>query len=56
MYELVRRIWANETGATAIEYSLIAGIISLAVITGAQGIGLTLISIFEDVVAGFKGG
>ena len=53
------RIWrlscADQSGATAIEYSLIAGFIALALIVASQGIGSALIDIFIDVAAGFKG-
>jgi pilus assembly protein Flp/PilA len=33
---VLRRFLACESGATAIEYSLIAGIIGLGILTGAQ--------------------
>jgi pilus assembly protein Flp/PilA len=45
----------NECGATAIEYGLIAGLIAMAVITGAQAIGTELKLIFTAVSIGFKG-
>lgn len=56
MYKLGRRISANEDGATAIEYGLIAAFIGLVIITACQVIGIELISVFNDVAAGFKGG
>jgi pilus assembly protein Flp/PilA len=36
---LIRRIVRNEKGATAIEYGLIAALISVAAITALQGVG-----------------
>lgn len=43
----------DESGATSIEYALIAAFISLAVIAGAQAIGLSLIAIFTNVLVAF---
>jgi pilus assembly protein Flp/PilA len=39
MIKLFKRARGDESGATAIEYGLIAGIISLAIIAGATQIG-----------------
>lgn len=39
----------NESGATAIEYALIAGIISLAIVSGATGVGNTLTNTYDNV-------
>ncbi|MBN9567150.1 MAG: Flp family type IVb pilin [Alphaproteobacteria bacterium] len=44
---------AANGGATAIEYAMIAGIVSIAIVAGATSIGMTLSSTFEAVVAGF---
>lgn len=41
------------SGATAIEYALIAGIISLAIIVGAMAIGTNLTALFSAVSAAF---
>lgn len=43
----------DATGATAIEYALIAGIISLAIIVGATAIGTSLTGPFAVVSAAF---
>jgi len=37
-------------GATAIEYGLIAGIISISIIVGATAVGSTLGKYFQDIV------
>lgn len=42
MTNLVRRFAEDESGATAIEYSLIAALIALAIITGATALGTQL--------------
>ena len=42
MTKLMKRFIADETGATAIEYGLIAAGISLAIITAVNGLGTTL--------------
>jgi pilus assembly protein Flp/PilA len=39
MPRIVSRFMRNESGATAIEYGLIAALIALAIITGAGALG-----------------
>jgi len=53
MYRMVSTFWKDERGATAIEYAVIASILSLAVVGGAFSIGQTLDGIFSDVSNGF---
>jgi pilus assembly protein Flp/PilA len=43
------RFWADETGATAIEYGLIAAGISLAIIAVVNGLGSTLNTKFSSI-------
>jgi len=43
----------DESGATSIEYALIASIVSLVIIGGLTGVKAALIGIFDSVVAGF---
>jgi pilus assembly protein Flp/PilA len=38
----------NEGGATAIEYALIASFLSLALVSGAQAVGMDLVNIFGN--------
>lgn len=52
----LHRFAACQSGATAVEYSLIAGLIALAIIAGAQSVGEQLQVPFQDVEAGFKQG
>ena len=49
MFEKFRRFLADESGATAIEYSLIASGIALAIIATVYGIGPKLNTIFTSV-------
>jgi pilus assembly protein Flp/PilA len=52
----MRRIFLflhNKSGATAIEYSLIAGLISIAIVGSTRSIGSSLSSSFSQIVSGF---
>ena len=49
MFAMCRRFLAAELGATAIEYSLIASGIALAIIATVYGIGPKLNTIFSSV-------
>ena len=54
MTELLKRFAADETGATAIEYGLIAAGIAVAIITVVQGLGTKLNSTFGTVKNALK--
>ena len=54
MTKLAQSFCRSQSGATAIEYSLIASFIGLAIITAAQAVGFELQSIFTDVGGGLK--
>ncbi len=54
MRRLAWKFIADESGATAIEYCLIAVGISLAIIAAVQGIGTTLGSKFTSVNTSLK--
>src|ERR1017187_6060112 len=49
MTNLVKRFAKDETGATAIEYGLIAAGISVAIIAVVQGLGTNLTATFQKV-------
>jgi pilus assembly protein Flp/PilA len=46
---ILKKFFADESGATAIEYGLIAAGISLAIITVVQGIGSNLNTKYGEV-------
>ena len=54
MKTLVKRFVKDESGATAIEYGLIAAGISVAIITVVQGLGTKLNSTFGSVSNALK--
>jgi pilus assembly protein Flp/PilA len=54
MINFVRRFAVDESGATAIEYGLIAAGIAVAIITVVQGLGTKLTSTFTTVKNGLK--
>ena len=49
MTKLFARFVKDESGATAIEYGLIAALISVALITGATTLGGSLNNTFQDI-------
>jgi pilus assembly protein Flp/PilA len=49
MTKIFARFMKDESGATAIEYGLIAALISVALITGATTLGSTLDAQFQDL-------
>lgn len=55
MTNILSRFVKDESGATAIEYGLIAAIISVAIIGVLGNVKDSLVGTFEDVDAGLKG-
>lgn len=49
MKDLAKKFLADESGATAIEYGLIAGLISIAAVAAMTTIGGSLETLFGDV-------
>jgi len=54
MNNLLSLFWHDETGATAIEYGLIAAGISLAIIAAVNGLGTNLSSMFTSINSSLK--
>jgi pilus assembly protein Flp/PilA len=52
MVRLVQSFARDEGGATAIEYGMIAGLVSLAILTAIQHMGQTLEQIFTSIKNG----
>jgi pilus assembly protein Flp/PilA len=51
---ILAKFWANESGATAIEYGLIAAGISLAIIAIVNGLGTNLNNKFTSINSSLK--
>jgi pilus assembly protein Flp/PilA len=49
MKNLVTRFLKNESGVTAIEYGLIAALISVVIITAAAAVGTQLAAVFTHI-------
>ena len=54
MKDLMSSFFRNESGATAIEYGLIAAGISVAIITVVQGLGTKLSTTFSNITTAIK--
>ena len=52
--KLLKAFWSNESGATAIEYGLIAACISIAIIAAATSVGTSLNTTFTNVSNALK--
>ena len=48
----MKRFARDARGATAIEYALIAGLISVFILTAVNGVGTQVLGLFNKVVAG----
>jgi pilus assembly protein Flp/PilA len=55
MKNLIVRFVKNESGATAIEYGLIAAGISVAIIAVVQTVGKDLVTVFTNVSTALAG-
>jgi pilus assembly protein Flp/PilA len=47
--KIIENFWNDESGATAIEYGLIAALIALAIVVGAGALGNSLNTKFKNV-------
>lgn len=54
MKSLVSKFFKDESGATAIEYGLIAAGIAIAIITAVQGVGSKLSTNFGSISTSLK--
>ena len=45
----MKRFWMDESGATAIEYGLIAALIAVVIITGVTAVGTNLSTTFTNL-------
>ncbi|WP_085966423.1 MULTISPECIES: Flp family type IVb pilin [Bradyrhizobium] len=51
---MIQKFWSNESGATAIEYGLIAAGIALAIITVVNGLGTAMNEKFTSISTSLK--
>ena len=49
-----KSLWKDESGATAIEYGLLAALIAVAIIATVSALGTTLTGVFADVDTGLQ--
>ena len=49
MIRVVKTFWQDQRGATAIEYGLIAALVSVAVIAGASVLGVNISGLFSNI-------
>jgi pilus assembly protein Flp/PilA len=54
LQRILSKFWSDESGATAIEYGLIAAGISLAIIAVVNGLGTNLNTKFTDINTSLK--
>jgi len=54
VHHVLNRFFKDQTGATAIEYGLIAAGISVAIIAVVQGVGGSLVTTFTSVQTALK--
>lgn len=54
MIKFLERLAQDETGATAVEYTLIGALVSVASITGFEAFGASFSSMFETVASEIK--
>jgi pilus assembly protein Flp/PilA len=55
MQNFIARFVKDESGATAIEYGLIAALIAVGIIVAARALGTQIAATFEDVRAAMAG-
>ena len=54
MKKLITRFKDDESGATAIEYGLIAALIAVAVIAAIQAVGTAVSTTFSEIESGLE--
>ena len=54
MTDRIKAFLANESGATAVEYALLASLIAIAIVTSVTAIGVKLTGVFNEVATNLK--
>ncbi|NBC36209.1 Flp family type IVb pilin [Novosphingobium sp. FSY-8] len=52
---VLRNLWRDETGATAIEYGLIAALLGVALVTAMTGLGNQMKTTFNNTSSAMSG-
>jgi pilus assembly protein Flp/PilA len=55
MQTIIKRFFHDESGATAIEYGLLAALIAVAIIVMVTNVGTSLQDVFEEVDTSLTG-
>ncbi len=55
MTKILKSVYSDESGATAIEYGLIAALVSIAAIAAFQSVGGALTNIFTSIAGHLNG-
>jgi pilus assembly protein Flp/PilA len=55
MRNLILRFAKDESGVTAIEYGLIAGLISVVIIAAVTAVGQDLLTVFNNIATALAG-
>jgi pilus assembly protein Flp/PilA len=50
MKTMIKRLWRDESGASAIEYGLVAALIAVVIATTATNIGTRLSAMFSNIL------
>ncbi|MFN3931971.1 MAG: Flp family type IVb pilin [Brevundimonas sp.] len=54
MKKFISKFMSDESGATAIEYGLIAALIAVVIIAAVTALGGEVVATFDDVTAGMQ--
>jgi pilus assembly protein Flp/PilA len=54
MIDRIKAFLANESGATAIEYALIASLVAVAIIGSVTAVGTKVKAVFNEVASNLK--
>jgi pilus assembly protein Flp/PilA len=55
MKQWIKRLWADESGATAIEYALIAALIAVGLLVVLGDVGNAIEAVFQSIVDALGG-
>lgn len=55
MWQSIKKFVADEEGATAVEYGLIAALIAVVILSAVTGLGNELKAIFNSILTGIGG-